>query len=507
MKSTTQRRRISKKRSKTSGTSKKVNHRRPHKPFDPHPPTPPAPPTLQRAERKARNEYNTFNPFDSDIPLHDVTGQPLHLPNRLIACPNGDIIPAHLLYPTAEEFSIMHSVKPANRFGRARNLASSSSPAATSAPSAHSTSTGSDVWSLVEQLKAKGLDPEDEIMLAYLKQIDAEGQTREYYHNAAEACERAEALHPVHVKMVRYRRAMRDGALSVRDYEQLMLELEQRGREEERLKAEEEAKRRAEEERLRAEEERLRAEEVAKREAERREERRRRWEWEMEQQRFYAECERARREEIREMELERARQAQHEQWLRDEQERLRRVAIERERENEFLTLKWTRMLEQQKQRDVQALADRAARERAEQERRARELAAQEHRDALQKAMEMYKAKVVASYEATWKALRARKYAPGSLTYANFPLPIFHNALEPRPIAIAPEAVSEFVLSSLRADANIKPRKQRVKDELRLWHSDKFEAMILPMVREIDQEKVLLAADNIVKILNVLKNEL
>ncbi|KAM5545474.1 hypothetical protein V8D89_000512 [Ganoderma adspersum] len=508
MRSTSRRSRSSVKRSKASGSSKKANHRRPYKSFDPPPPTLSARTSLQRTEGKAHGEYNTHNPFDADIPLHDTTGQPLRLPNKLIACPSGGVIRAHVLYPTSEEFSMMHAVKPPNRFGRIRNLASPSSPAP-AALSAHSTSTGSDVMSLVDQLKAQGLDPEDEIMLAYLKQIDMEGQNREYFHNAAEACERAAALHPVHVKMVRYRRAMRDGVLSVPDYEQLKLEVEQRRQEAERLRAEEEARRRAEEERLRAEleakrreEERLRAEEEARREAQRREEHERRRQWELEEQRLYAERERARLEEMREMErveeLRRQWEVQQEQWHRGEKERLRLAAIERERENRSLTLRWTKMLQQQEQ---QARAEREMREYVESVRRAREHEDEKRRAEVEAAIARYQAEAVAAYESLWKKLKAKQCPPQCLSYDNFPLPIFDNARTTLPGDITRSAVEAFVLSPLRADARIRSRRARIKAELLLWHSDRFAQEVLPVVHEHDRELVEQAAANINRLLN------
>ncbi|KAI1795455.1 hypothetical protein LXA43DRAFT_992865 [Ganoderma leucocontextum] len=423
----------------------------------------------------------------------------------------------------------MHAVKPANRFGRVGGNPQSA-PSSQSASSASSPAPPySDVASLVDQLKAKGLEPEDEIMLAHLNQIDMHGQSREYYHNAAEACERAKDLHAIHVKMVRYLGAMETGRLSERDYEALKLELKQRREEEERLQAEEEAKRRAEEERLQAEreakrreEERVRAEEEAKQQERRLQQAllEKRWrardeEYRLFMQRTWDEEDRrrAKEEELRRMaEEEQQRklwEAQQvlleEQRRREEELRVYNEAIERERRNEERIRRWTEM---RQQRAWQEQVERQNREYAEWIRLAREFAEQERRAAQEEAVARYQAEAVASYETLWKALKAKKYPPDSFSYASFPLPVFDNTLKPRPDAITLEAVAEFVLSPLRTDAGLKSRKQRINTEKLLWHSDKFKTDILSLVLEEDREDMELAADKIIRILNImLKKEL
>nr|VWO94955.1 GATA type zinc finger protein Asd4 [Ganoderma boninense] len=505
MGSTTRRPRVSKKGSKPSAPPKKASHRRPHKPVAPPPLVPlvPVPAHIQRAQAEDNDpdKYNTHNPFDPDIPLHDVTGQPQRLPRGVIACPTGGVVCARLLYPTPAEFSVMHAVKPTNRFGRARDPASSSS-SSSSAPPASADAT---VAALVEQLKAGGLSPEDEIMLAQLKTLDMEGRFREQYHNAAEACERAEALHPLHRKLVRYRRARRDGALSHRDYAELKREVAGRRREERRAREEVEARRRAEEEarkrveeekrqraeeeRARAElearrreEERLRAEEEARREAERREEEARRRAWEMEQQRVQWE-------------------AEYEQRRREEEERRRIAMVERERRDRSMIRRWTVEREQE---ELQARFEREVHEYQESIRRIREFEENQRVAKVLDDIRRYRVEAVASYESLWKKLRARQCPPQCFSFDNFPLPVFG---KPDADKITPEVVAEFVLSPLRTDAHIKSDKNRVKDELLLWHPDKFRSVILPTVREVDQEKMVVPADNIIKILNDLYERL
>ncbi|PIL34549.1 hypothetical protein GSI_03327 [Ganoderma sinense ZZ0214-1] len=484
MKSTSRRRRISKTGSKVSGSSKKASHRRPHKPFDP---APPIPPYILRAKDDDPDKYNTHNPFDHDIPLHDETGQPQSLPRGTIACPTG-VVCARVLYPTSSEFSRMHAVKPANRFGP--------------------TGARGAVASLVEQLKAGGLDPDDEIMLAYLKQIDMDGQFREHYHNAAEACERAEVLHPIHRKMVRYRRARRDGALSRGDYADLKDEDRQRRRAEARLREEEEARQRASEEAKRREEERVRAEEEARREAQRRGEEERRRQRELEQQRLDEQRERARQEEIREVErvqeLRRQWEVQQEQLRHEEEERRRVARLERERRDRSMIRRWTAEREQE---EWQARFERDVREYNESIRRVREFEENQRAAKVLEDIARYRSEAVASYEALWKKLRARECPPQCFSFDNFPLPIFVHSGKPDLEKITPEAIAEFVLSPLRSDAHVKSLKSHVKEEMLSWHSDKFSSVILPTVREFDQEQMVLAADNIMKILTELNEKL
>ena len=506
MRSSSRRSQLSKKRS---------NHHRSLKSFPP-----PVPGAFDRCSRrrsddKKPSEYNTHNPFDPDIPLHDVTGQPRSLPHTLVRCPTGGLIRAHIMYPTADEFTKMHAVKPANRFGRASSVDCS------------------DVASLVEQLKAGGLDPEDEILLKHLNQLDMEGQFREYYHNAAEACERAQILHPIHLKMVRYRRTMEGEypSLSMMDYQQLKRELEERRQEEERLKAEAEAWLRAEEERIQAEREaqrraeeariqaehearqreeaRLCAEEEARQEEARRQEAERRRQQELEEEHRLIEEELTRLKAIRQREEE---ERWHQEWLAQQElleqqraEELRRQHEELERANRYYNL--TRMWAEERQRAAREReAAREQREYVEAYERGRMYEEQKRRAAAEEAHARYKAEAVASYEDLWKRLAIRDIDDRALTYSNFPLPIFDNALKPRPNAITREAVADFVFSPLRMDARLKTRKQRIKEECRRWHPDKFETLVIPKVNEVDVEVVRSAASNIMTILTAMNAE-
>jgi len=67
------------------------------------------------------------------------------------------------------------------------------------------------------------------------------------------------------------------------------------------------------------------------------------------------------------------------------------------------------------------------------------------------------------------------------------------------------AISAYVMSNYAPDANKSP-KDRIKDQLKRWHPDKFETRILHRVVEEEREKVKTGAGVVVRGLNEMLNK-
>ncbi|TBU44180.1 hypothetical protein BD309DRAFT_58639 [Dichomitus squalens] len=485
------------------GPKKKASHTQPHKPFEPPQPGPSSPSAKRHVNLQARSLYNTPNPFHSDRPLNDITGQPLVYPRTTVHPVTGLTVRDSPDYPTPEEFAKMHAIrtsKPPNRFGgpagpNHKPQASSSGSPSSSASTTPGPATPPDtepvpeptgrvlVGKLVDQLKENGLEPEDEIMLARLRQIDIQGRLREDYHNMAEACERAEALHPIHQKMVRFKQAgEKRRAVARAERERIEREVAERHRREQ----EEYERRRKEAWRLQREqeEERLRQAELHRLRCER----------EM--------AERERR--LREQREEEERKRLEEQWRREWPERARQAElrrqqeeIERKRKDEeiirSLQAARQRFIEEREAARQQEATQRLIQQKAEQERLAREQFATQ-----------LKVGIANRYDELWGKIKANQVPDGSIRYTDFPFPVFANNV-PAPAAITYEAVEEFVFSSLRRGAAGKSRKEILKVEMLRWHPDKFigRGTVLSKVSLDHRESVKEAADAIVRHLTIL----
>lgn len=104
-----------------------------------------------------------------------------------------------------------------------------------------------------------------------------------------------------------------------------------------------------------------------------------------------------------------------------------------------------------------------------------------------------------NHENKWRQLRDSV----NLGWNSFAWPVFKRPSEPEDMTTS--MISAYVLSNYAPDANTKSHKDRIKDQLKRWHPDKFETRILPRVVEEEREKVKTGAGVVVRGLNEMLN--
>ncbi|KAG2359537.1 hypothetical protein BDR07DRAFT_1181206, partial [Suillus spraguei] len=86
---------------------------------------------------------------------------------------------------------------------------------------------------------------------------------------------------------------------------------------------------------------------------------------------------------------------------------------------------------------------------------------------------------------------------GVLNWDDFPWPVFKRPNGPDDVTTP--CITAYMLSALHpAD---KSPKDRIKDNIRRWHPDRFETQLLPKVKESDRDIVREAAGTVVRVLN------
>lgn len=111
------------------------------------------------------------------------------------------------------------------------------------------------------------------------------------------------------------------------------------------------------------------------------------------------------------------------------------------------------------------------------------------------------------YETKWAVLRSGVDVDGSevhrLFFHQIPWPVINMSLI-NPTQIQPEHIQKFIMHPHRVppDAQGKRanKRQRVKDELMKWHSDKFNSIVLSKVRKEDKAAAAEAAEMITRVL-------
>ena len=104
-----------------------------------------------------------------------------------------------------------------------------------------------------------------------------------------------------------------------------------------------------------------------------------------------------------------------------------------------------------------------------------------------------------NHENKWKQLKDSN----NLGWNSFAWPAFKRPSEPEEMTTS--VISAYVHSKYAPGAE-KGHKDRIKDQLKRWHPDKFETRILPRVVEEEREKVKAGAGLVVLGLNELLNK-
>ena len=104
-----------------------------------------------------------------------------------------------------------------------------------------------------------------------------------------------------------------------------------------------------------------------------------------------------------------------------------------------------------------------------------------------------------NHENKWKQLKDSD----NLGWNSFAWPAFKRPSEPEEMTTS--VISAYVHSQYAPGVN-KSHKDRIKDQLKRWHPDKFETRILPRVVEEEREKVKAGAGLVVRGLNELLNK-
>ncbi|KAG8698136.1 hypothetical protein FRC08_006108, partial [Ceratobasidium sp. 394] len=89
-----------------------------------------------------------------------------------------------------------------------------------------------------------------------------------------------------------------------------------------------------------------------------------------------------------------------------------------------------------------------------------------------------------AYDTRWTQLRAGQAQPGELAFTDLPWPSYPAPKLPlSPEALSKQAISAFLLSPLHSIG--KPRRQRLREALLLYHPDRFVAKWMGLIREKD----------------------
>jgi hypothetical protein len=157
-------------------------------------------------------------------------------------------------------------------------------------------------------------------------------------------------------------------------------------------------------------------------------------------------------------------------------------------------------------------ADKEKRKRKEKEKSRRqetrkiEREADERRARRQQAKEQQHAvDAWTAYDARWTQLRADRAEPGELAFTDLPWPSYPPPRLPlSPEALSKQAISTFLLSPLHSIG--KPRKQRLREALLLYHPDRFVAKWMGLVRQRDAAPVQEAVGRVARVLTGLVEE-
>ncbi|KAI6134803.1 hypothetical protein EDD17DRAFT_1753374 [Pisolithus thermaeus] len=270
-------------------------------------------------------------------------------------------------------------------------------------------------------------------------------------------------------------------------------------------------KMREEQELQRQEEERVRAEEARRRAREEREK--------MEYQRKLLEEQQRKVKEAQEREAREREAREREAREREAKERAAREREARERETREREGKEREARERQAQ-ECEA-RERESREREEKEREAREHEARERwarrrqareREARERAEAAYGAhanpqalqQLFALYEAKWAELKTN-HALSSIDVRELPWPSL--ALKRFTVQeFTPEDVLTFVFHPLRPHPMQKSAKDGIKVEVLRFHPDKFNALVLPKVREDQRDLAQELAGAVVRALTTIMGE-
>ena len=246
-----------------------------------------------------------------------------------------------------------------------------------------------------------------------------------------------------------------------------------------------------------------------------REEKRRR---EEAQKRVEEEFER-KQEELRRVEA--ARRAAEELQRQEERERqaeLIRVEAARRAMEELQRQEELRRREEERRQEALRRAEAARRAIEEEERRQETLRREAARQAMEdlrreeekrRQEELRRAEMVrqtveaqyALYEAKWAALKGTGELP-PVTAAEFPWPVLNH--EGSSSQTPYQRIGEFVFHPQRPGMEGKTQLAKLKKELLRWHGDKFNASILPRIAETDRQLVGHDAEEVTKVLSLLK---
>lgn len=86
---------------------------------------------------------------------------------------------------------------------------------------------------------------------------------------------------------------------------------------------------------------------------------------------------------------------------------------------------------------------------------------------------------------------------GSLIWEDFPWPMFKRPKAPDDLTSP--AITAYMLSSIHPQD--RATKERIKDNIRRWHPDRFNSQLLPKVKESERERVSDGAGSVARILN------
>ncbi|PFH47930.1 hypothetical protein AMATHDRAFT_150937, partial [Amanita thiersii Skay4041] len=99
------------------------------------------------------------------------------------------------------------------------------------------------------------------------------------------------------------------------------------------------------------------------------------------------------------------------------------------------------------------------------------------------------------HETTWKNLTTFEV----LRWDSFPWPLVKKPKTPEDITTS--AIRAYLFSRVHPEKDSKSDKDRVKEQIKKWHPDRFELKYLPKVVEQDREKVKEGAGCVVRGLN------
>jgi len=106
-------------------------------------------------------------------------------------------------------------------------------------------------------------------------------------------------------------------------------------------------------------------------------------------------------------------------------------------------------------------------------------------------------KLFEHHRGQWDKLQISGSVLGVLIWDDFPWPVFKRPSGPDDVT-AP-CITAYMLSPLHPTD--KPPKDRIKENIRRWHPDRFETQLLPKVKESDRDIVREAAGTVVRVLN------